>query len=143
MNLITIIRNISTYLANPIKSSWLVLMYASSNSTCNKSCSLATISRSRTRLFTMLSVSSRNLGYRLIYNVSYIWSVLCWYYKSLIYSSLVSALYSYTFSVHLCTTFVNSVTTISTAFSEGCFSFLMYSLTIASKALSGVNRPVL
>lgn len=48
-----------------------------------------------------------------------------------------------TFSATPRTTFVNSVTTISTHLSEGSFSRSICFLTIVSNAMSGVKRPVL
>jgi len=52
----------STYLAKPMKSSWLVFMYASWMSISSMSWSLHRASRSRTHEFTIRSVSSRRRG---------------------------------------------------------------------------------
>ena len=46
-----------------------------------------------------------------------------------------------TFSEHFLITFVNSFTTISQHFNEGALSFSICIFTMASKAISGVNRP--
>lgn len=48
-----------------------------------------------------------------------------------------------TLSEHLWTTLVSSEMTISTHFNDGVFSFSICFLTTASKAISGVNKPVL
>ena len=48
-----------------------------------------------------------------------------------------------TFSVHLCTTFDSSSTTMSTHLTDGVLNCSIWRLTIVSKAMSGVNRPVL
>ena len=48
-----------------------------------------------------------------------------------------------TFSAHSLTTLVSSVTTISVHFNDGSFNFFICFFTIVSKAMSGVNRPVL
>jgi len=57
-----------TYLANPIKSSWFVFIYASWTSTSKMSWSLAFCSRSRIRVLTIRSVSSRSWGKRAIWS---------------------------------------------------------------------------
>lgn len=46
-----------------------------------------------------------------------------------------------TLSVHNLTTFDNSITTRSTHFNTGSFNWAICFLTIASNAMSGVNRP--
>ena len=48
---------------------------------------------------------------------------------------------SYTFSEHFLITEVNSLTTISQHFSDGARSFSICFFTMASNAMSGVNRP--
>ena len=48
-----------------------------------------------------------------------------------------------TFSASERTTLVNSITTMSTHFNEGCLSFSICFFTIVSNAMSGVNKPVL
>lgn len=48
-----------------------------------------------------------------------------------------------TFLVHFLTVLISSCITRSTLFREGPFSFTICFLTIASKAMSGVNSPVL
>lgn len=56
-----------THFANPMKSSWLVFMYASSQSISKTSWSLHFCSRERTCDIIIRSVSSRRRGYRDIY----------------------------------------------------------------------------
>lgn len=48
-----------------------------------------------------------------------------------------------TFLVHFLTVLINSCITRSTLFKQGPFSLTICFLTIASNAISGVNKPVL
>lgn len=52
-------------------------------------------------------------------------------------------LFLFTFSVHFLIRVTSSVTTRSTHFRQGSFSFMTCFFTMASNAKSGVNRPVL
>lgn len=51
--------------------------------------------------------------------------------------------YNHTLSVQILTTLDNSLTTRSVHFNDGSFNLAICFLTIASNAISGVNKPTL
>lgn len=63
-NSMTAFKKTTTHLANPMKSSWLVFMYANSQSLRMRSWSLQSCSLCLTKVVIIRSVSSRRRGYR-------------------------------------------------------------------------------
>eukprot|EP01137_Pigoraptor_chileana_P026406 Opistho-2@7609 len=98
--------------ANPMNSGWFVFMYASSRLISISTCLLVSMWQSLRQLRESDSTSSRRLGY------------------------------SESLSEHWAMTLPSSVVQSSTHLREGSFIWVMRRLQIASKAMSGVKRPV-
>ena len=147
-----------------MKSSWLVLIYARCMPICSNNWSFVLISISRMCIFTIFSTSSWSLGYLDIYKMKYhsynyfcllttvnqlIFIPLLYTYEFHIFLTMHTknicdnSLWKLTFWEHICTTSVNSCTTISTHFKVGSFNLSNCSFTITSNAMWGVNKPVL